>query len=181
MKVTDPKAFPLLSSPRSVSEKQEHAPTRSPFRHYSDGLLVLTAVCAVVTRTRFIRLAAITVCLAVAAAATAQFGHPLKGSWSGEWGPTKDNRTHVLMEIRWDGRQLTSVLNPGPNSIVMKTTTLDPASWMVHVEGEGKNATGAAVRYVIDGKLENIGAYARFMTGTWTQGTQKGDFKLTMN
>ena len=116
-----------------------------------------------------VRAATIAACLAFAATAAAQFRHPFKGTWGGEWGPSKDNRTHVVMEIRWDGKQLTGILNPGANATVMKTTTLDPASWIVHFEGDGKSATGAAVRYVIDGKLENIGAYARFMTGTWTQ------------
>ena len=132
-------------------------------------------------RTRLFQLATIAACLAVAATASAQFGHPLKGSWSGDWGPNKDNRTRVLLEIRWDGKQLTSILNPGPSSVTLQRSTLDPNTWGVHLEGEGKNATGATVRYVIDGKLENIGAYSRFMTGTWTQGTQQGDFRLTRN
>jgi polyisoprenoid-binding protein YceI len=54
--------------------------------------------------------------------------------------------------------------------------TLDPATWTVHAE-----ADKGGVRYVIDGKMENIGAYARFITGTWQQGSQKGDFKVTRN
>ena len=43
-------------------------------------------------------------CLGIAATASAQFGHPLKGSWSGDWGPDKTNRTHLLLEIGWDGK-----------------------------------------------------------------------------
>ena len=46
----------------------------------------------------------------------------------------------------------------------------------VHAEGE-KDGT----KYVIDGKMENIGAFARFITGTWQQGNQKGTFKVTRN
>jgi hypothetical protein len=34
---------------------------------------------------------------------------------------------------------------------------------------------------VIEGKLVNLGAYNRTISGTWTQGGQKGDFKLTRN
>jgi hypothetical protein len=60
-------------------------------------------------------------------------------------------------------------------------TTLDPATWMVHFEGDGKDKNGATVHYVIDGKLENIGAFQRFITGTWTQGSAKGDFRVTRN
>ena len=51
--------------------------------------------------------------------------------------------------------------------------TLDPATWTVHFEGDGKGQSGANVHYVIDGKLENLGAFARFITGTWTQGIGK--------
>ena len=120
-------------------------------------------------------------CAVVAATAHAQFGHPLKGQWSGDWGTSANNRTRVLLDIQWDGKQLTSVLNPGANAVRMQRSTVDPATWTVHLEGEGKDAGGATVRYAIDGKLENIGAYYRFITGTWMQGNQKGDFRLTRN
>ena len=51
----------------------------------------------------------------------------------------------------------------------------------MHLEGEGKDASGKTVRYIVDGKLENIGAFNRFITGTWTEGTKKGDFKIVRN
>src|SRR5580765_4859409 len=117
--------------------------------------------------------------LALAATAFAQFGHPLKGSWSGDWGTGSSNRNRVLINLNWDGKVISGVINPGPNAVPLKAATLDPATWAVHFEGEGKDASGATVRYVIDGKVENIGAYARFITGTWTQGATKGDFKIT--
>jgi hypothetical protein len=120
-------------------------------------------------------------CLAVAATAAAQFGHPLKGSWSGDWGPNKNDRTRVLIEIKWDGKELTGTLNPGANATPLQKLTLNPETWAIHFEADGKNNAGAAVRYVVDGKLENIGAYQRFITGTWMQGSTKGDFKITMN
>jgi len=37
------------------------------------------------------------------------------------------------------------------------------------------------IRYVVDGKLENLGAYNRVMTGSWSQGSVKGDFRLVRN
>ena len=120
-------------------------------------------------------------CLALAATASAQFGHPLKGTWSGDWGPDKATRTRVLVEIHWDGKALTGAINPGPNGVELQKITLDPNTWAVHFEGDGKDQSGAAVHYIVDGKLENIGAYQRFITGTWTQGSAKGDFKLTRN
>jgi hypothetical protein len=121
------------------------------------------------------------VALAIALPAAAQFGHPLKGTWSGDWGPTKDKRTHVVLELNWDGKAITGTINPGPNGVAMKPATLDPETWAVHFEADGKDASGKAVRYVIDGKLENIGAYQRILSGTWTEGGTKGDFKVVRN
>jgi hypothetical protein len=117
----------------------------------------------------------------VAAPAFAQFGHPLKGSWSGDWGPDKQNRTRVLLEMNWDGKAITGAINPGPNGAALQTATLDPSNWTVHLEAEGKDAGGKPVRYVVDGKLENIGAYQRVISGTWTEGGKKGDFKIVRN
>jgi hypothetical protein len=125
------------------------------------------------------RAAVMSACLAIGATASAQFGHPLKGTWLGDWGQNKDNRTHVLMEVQWDGKMLTGTLNPGPNAVKLQTVTVDPNTWSVHLEGEGKDKSGASVRYVIDGKLENLGASRRFITGTWAEGSKKGDFKIT--
>jgi hypothetical protein len=119
--------------------------------------------------------------LAIAGTASAQFGHPLKGSWSGDWGPTKTNRTRVLVDIGWDGKALNVIVNPGPNAVAMPKTTVDFNTWTVHFEGDGKDPAGTMVHYVIDGKLENLGAFQRFITGTWTQGSAKGDFRITRN
>ena len=71
-------------------------------------------------------------------------------------------------------------IDPGPDAVPFKTATLDSATWTVHIEAErpAKGAT-AAVRYVIDGKLANLGSYNRTLGGTWTDGATKGDFKLT--
>jgi hypothetical protein len=124
-------------------------------------------------------MALLVACLAVAATASAQFGHPLKGTWLGDWGQNKNNRTHILLEIHWDGKALTGTINPGPNGVKLQKATVDPDTWTVHLEGDGKDSSGATVRYVIDGKLENLGAYQRFITGTWMEGSKKGDFKVT--
>jgi hypothetical protein len=127
------------------------------------------------------RVPGLLVALLIAAPALAQFGHPLKGTWSGDWGPTKDNRTHVVLELNWDGKAITGNINPGPKAVALQKATLDPAAWGVHLEGDGKDATGKPVHYSIDGKLENIGAYQRVISGTWTEGGKKGDFKVIRN
>jgi hypothetical protein len=130
---------------------------------------------------RSVRFLTALIVLAAAGHAFAQFGHPLKGTWSGDWGTGSSNRTHVVLEFNWDGKAITGSINPGANGIPFKTATLDGATWTVHAEADGKDASGANVHYVIDGKMQNIGAFARFITGTWTQGTAKGDFKITRN
>ncbi|PYQ86384.1 MAG: hypothetical protein DMG02_25240 [Acidobacteria bacterium] len=127
------------------------------------------------------RTAVLLALVGVALPATAQFGHPLKGTWSGDWGATKDKRTHVVLELNWDGKTITGTINPGPNGVPLQKATLDADTWAVHLEGDGKDASGKTVRYAIDGKLENIGAYQRVLSGTWTEGGTKGDFKVVRN
>ena len=132
-------------------------------------------------RVAFFRVAGLFIALAIAWPAGAQFGHPLKGTWSGDWGATKENRTRILLDLNWDGKAITGTINPGPNAVALQKATLDPSNWGVHLEADGKDAAGKAVRYVIDGKLENIGAYQRVITGTWSEGARKGDFKVVRN
>ena len=119
--------------------------------------------------------------LAIAGSASAQFGHPLKGTWSGDWGTGASNRTHVVLDLNWDGKNITGTINPGASGVALKTATLNPSTWMVHFEGDGKDQSGANVHIVIDGKVENIGAFNRVISGTWTQGSAKGDFKVVRN
>ena len=127
------------------------------------------------------RVAGLILALASAAPAFAQFGHPLKGTWSGDWGTSKDRRTHVVLEFLWDGKAITGTINPGPNAVALQKATLDPDVWTIHLEADGKDAAGKILRYVIDGKLENIGAYQRVVSGTWIEGTTKGDFRVIRN
>jgi hypothetical protein len=115
-----------------------------------------------------------------AAAMFAQEGHPLVGTWYGDWGPAPQTRHDVSIIMTWDGKAIGGTIDPGPDAVPFKTATLDSSSWTVHIEAEraAKGAT-AAIRYVIDGKLANLGSYNRTLSGTWTNGATKGDFKLT--
>jgi hypothetical protein len=130
---------------------------------------------------RIVRPAALLAILALEATTLAQFGHPLKGSWSGDWGTSKEKRTRLLLELHWDGKDVTGMINPGPNAVPLKKALVDVSTWMVRFEAEGKDASGKVVPYVIEGKLENLGAYYRFIAGKWTQGGITGDFKITRN
>lgn len=124
------------------------------------------------------RLAAIAFTL-FAALAFAQEGHPLSGTWHGEWTSASGQKTRIVMALRWDAKNVVGTLNPGPRSAPFKEVTLDPDKWMVHFEADAKDQSGKPVHVVADGKLENIGSYNRTITGTWTQGDAKGDFKIT--
>ena len=129
------------------------------------------------------RLVMVVCVLALPAVLDAQFGHPLKGQWSGEWGP-KDKPNRLLLNFDWDGKDITGTINPGPNAATVKSVVFDytnPSSWGVKITAEGKDASGKAVPISVDGKLENIGAYMRHFHGTWTQGGQKGEFAVTRN
>jgi hypothetical protein len=101
-------------------------------------------------------------------------GHPLKGTWIGDWGTSKTDRTPVLLEMTWDGKAIAGTINPGPQGIRFTKAELNPADWSVHLE-----ALAGGVRYTIDGKIENLGSAARSIAGTWVQGNRKGDFKIT--
>jgi hypothetical protein len=90
------------------------------------------------------RLASVLAALLVAAPALAQFGHPLKGTWSGDWGPTKENRTHVVLELNWDGKAITGNINPGPKAAPITKAELNPDTWGVHLEGDGKGSRTSA-------------------------------------
>ena len=125
-----------------------------------------------------IRAIAAAVCAAVTltVAGWAQEGHPLSGTWHGEYG-TGARKTPVVLLLQWESRMIIGVINPGPDAIHLKVATLTPGEWAVHLEADGKDQSGKVVPIVIDGKIEDIGAYNRRITGTWTQGTQKSEFK----
>jgi len=70
-------------------------------------------------------------CLAIAIPAFAQYGHPLKGSWSGEWWLIKGQNNRLLLDFNfvstgYGNTTLTGVLNPGPDQSPMQNLTLTP-------------------------------------------------------
>jgi len=134
-------------------------------------------------RSRVLLVLAFAIIVAAPATVGAQFGHPMKGQWSGEWGP-KNNSNRILLNLDWDGKEITGTINPGPNGATVKSVVFDytnPVAWGVKITAEGKDASGKPVAISVDGKLENLGAYTKLFHGTWTQGNQKGDFVVTRN
>ena len=134
-------------------------------------------------RSRVLYVLVLAIMLLAPSGAWAQFGHPLKGQWSGQWGPT-DNPKRLLLDLHWDGKEITGVVNPGEEAAAVKSVTFDysnPSAWKVKLTAEGKDKSGKPVAISVDGTLENIGAYNKLFHGTWLESGQKGDFTLTRN
>src|SRR6476646_498293 len=90
------------------------------------------------------------VCMQVAVVpAAAQEGHPLKGSWLGTWAGNKALGNDVLIVMTWDGKNITGTINPGTDNIPIKSATLNPEGWLVHIEADAKDKTGNALTFVI--------------------------------
>ena len=129
-------------------------------------------------RLKVVCLVSVLACLIITA--VAQEGHPLIGTWSGEWGPTAAQRNPVLIVMSYDTTTISGIINPGyPDEAPLRVATLDSTKWTLHLEADSKDQAGNTIRVIVDGKLENIGSPNRTLTGTWTRGNIKGDFKLT--
>ena len=115
------------------------------------------------------------VILAVAVPVLAQEGHPLTGSWHGSWSPSNSQRNPVMIFMKYNGKDVEGIINPGPKAVPIKSVTLDAGKWTVRIEADAKDGS----HIVIDGKLDNIGSYNRTLAGTWSEGAGKGEFKLT--
>ena len=108
----------------------------------------------------------------------AQEGHPLTGTWYGDWGPTPTHRNQITVVMSWDGKNVTGIINPGPDVIPIKVATLDSTKWTVRIEADAKDQSGNPVHFIIDGKIEDVTNPRRSIVGTWNHGAQKGDFKI---
>ena len=113
-----------------------------------------------------------------ASTAPAQEGHPLTGTWSGDWGPSATSRTHITIVMAWDGKTVTGTINPGPDAVTVPAILLDVANWTIRFEATAKGASGAD-RIAVEGKIDDLGSPHRTIAGSWRQGAAKGTFKLT--
>jgi len=115
------------------------------------------------------------------ATAQAQQGHPLVGSWSGDWGTSPTERHRVLLLLSYDGDRLAGVINPGRAAVELTSVTLDPSNWTVRLEAS-LSAQNGDTQYLIEGRIENLGSITdRTIAGTWAQGAQRGNFRIVMN
>lgn len=114
-----------------------------------------------------------------ASGAMAQEGHPMSGSWVGDWALGDGKRNRVVVVLEWTGETITGVINPGPDAIPVKAATVDPSEWRLQLQAEGRDAQGRTVVYSIDGVLDNLGTYNRTLTGSWNVNSEQGDFSIT--
>jgi hypothetical protein len=116
---------------------------------------------------------------AVSTGALAQEGHPLKGSWLGTWASNKALGDNILLILDWDGKAITGMINPGTDNIPIAKASLDPKGWMVTLEADAKDKSGANVHYVITGHIENLELPNRSIVGTWSSSAGKGAFEAS--
>lgn len=127
----------------------------------------------------------ILVVIALATPISAQEGHPLTGTWYGEYEVGKQKRDLTII-MKWDGKQTTGSMNPGPDAVSLTSAVLDitpgkpapegrsstegtPPIFKVRIEAGGT---------VLEGTMQNPVAGNRRITGTWTRGAERGTFQV---
>jgi hypothetical protein len=111
--------------------------------------------------------------------AIAQQGHPLTGTWNGDWGVNSGPRTQITVVMSWDGKAVSGKINPGPDAAPLANVVVDPTTWTVRFEADLKDSSGKPSHVMAEGHIDDLGSYHRTLTGSWRQGANKGDFKLT--
>src|SRR5262249_8991932 len=95
--------------------------------------------------------------LMIAVPLLAQEGHPLAGSWHGNWGTSPTSRTDFTVVMDWDGKVISGIINPGLNQVMMQSAKLNPKDWTVHFELDRKESSGT-VHCMLDGKIDKLGS-----------------------
>ena len=115
----------------------------------------------------------------LAAVGAAQEGHPLSGTWGGEWRRAAGERSRITLVMTWDGKTVSGLINPGPEAIPLTSVNVDWATWTLRLAAERKDGAGKPVTVAAEGRLEDVGSYQRKIVGTWTQDGTSGELVLT--
>ena len=121
----------------------------------------------------------------IAVRAVAQEGHPLAGTWYGDY-TTGKQATDITVIMKWDGKSITGLINPGPNSKPLTSVVMDITPGKPAPQGQQSTSGTPPVftaRFEVDGMtfegtLKNPVAGNRQLTGTWKRGNQSGTFKI---
>jgi hypothetical protein len=115
----------------------------------------------------------------VAGPALAQQGHPLSGSWHGEWGrPGSDDHMDLTVIMEWDGTAISGLVNPVTDRARIRNPALDSSDWSVRFEVDVADASGQTLGCVANGTLDRLGSDRRTLAGTWVCGSLEAEFQL---
>ena len=128
-------------------------------------------------RSSGIRFIGLCLLLGMISTVSAQEGHPLKGSWIGEWDSNEVHGDNVLIILDWDGEQISGIINPGTDNIEIVSAELDPDDWSVTIEAS-VNEDGEDINYVIMGNIESLEQANRSVVGSWRHQDGGGDFEI---
>jgi hypothetical protein len=114
--------------------------------------------------------------------ALGQHGHPLQGSWSGNWtSGGQQGRLLVLLDFGTDQVISGNIIEDSIRTPI-KEATLDLDTWTVTLKGDQKEQDGSTLPIEIKGTIENLGSITeRAIVGTWHKGSAAGDVRLTLN
>jgi hypothetical protein len=123
--------------------------------------------------------------LLIAVRAVAQEGHPLAGTWYGDY-TTGQQKTDITVIMKWDGKSVTGLINPGPNSKPLTSVVMDITPGKPAPQGQQSTSGIPPVfktRFEVDGMtfegtLKNPVAGNRQLIGTWKRGNQSGTFQI---
>ena len=104
----------------------------------------------------------------------AQEGHPLVGTWQGEW-----DGNFLTLIMTWDGSTITGMANPGPTMTTLASVVLDSSTWSVTLTTDLKDDNGNTIHFNATATLDNIGSPVRALQGNWRTDTGNGSFTLT--
>jgi hypothetical protein len=74
---------------------------------------------------KYMRLTLLAAAILLTVSALAQEGHPLDGTWYGDFGGTTGPRRDLTVIMNWDGKAVTGTVNPGKNAVPIKSVTVD--------------------------------------------------------
>jgi hypothetical protein len=146
----------------------------------------VTSIARAVTVRQSVRaLMAVAMAAAFAVAAAAQEGHPLTGTWYGDYG-AGNQKNDLTVIMKWDGRSVSGLINPGPKSVPLKSVVMDITPGKPAPQGQGSTAGTPPVfnvRFEVDGMtfegtIQNPVAGNRRIAGTWTRGSERGTFQI---
>jgi hypothetical protein len=135
-----------------------------------------------IARCRYAR-ALICLCTLVVSSPFGQQGHPLTGSWSGEWTTADGETQRILLALDYGlSGAVSGAVFFGTRRLDLARATLDPASWSVRFEALENDSSGRRIEYVIEGRIENLGSTtARSIVGNLSRNGERGMFKVVMN